>query len=426
MNTESLTQRTDLIAALASAGITTDDPVRDRDAVARLLPDRTDLLEAIDATADTEPPSAPRDALELRASRVPLQMACPGAARVPRVRIRESGGAADMGTAAHVSLQRVAEFGYPCWDQIPAIASQHGVDEEELRMLVAMGNKLWGQIWESFPNALTEQSMFLALPTGHTLTGTADVISVASNAIRIADWKTGRKDSDHRDQLRAYAAMALLSDEDGPSEATATALWVRDQEIENVTMTRAEANAWVQRYTDRVIRWDGVYRPGERCAHCPRGHECDARSALVSRSIAAIVGRDSPGLDMMEPAAILELHEKVKLIESVAEKVGKAIRAKVEQGDIVAGGKRLTIATETRRRLLTVPAFEVLQGLGFGDAEWAECMSVSPSKVDKLVSYRAGKGQGAAAVRDLQERLEQADAVRTFEVRKLVTRRTGT
>ena len=92
-------------------------------------------------------------------------------------------------------------------------------------------------------------------------------------------------------------------------------------------------------------------------------------------------------------------------------------------GDIVANGVRLTIATEERREVDTLKAWPVLEAAGFGDQEFAACVEIHVSDAERLVAKRAGRGHGAGAVRDLNEKLTAADAVHTREIKKLAQRR---
>jgi len=131
-------------------------------------------------------------------------------------------------------------------------------------------------------------------------------------------------------------------------------------------------------------------------------------------------------LATMTPEAIIELHEKLALITPVAKKLHDAIKDRVEEvGEVAANGKRLTIAVENRRKLETLRAYEILSGapFDFGDADWSECMEIKLSKAEGLVKTKAGKGKGAAAVRELTAALESAEAIKLAEVRKLTLRR---
>lgn len=96
------------------------------------------------------------DVIHIRCSSLPLVFRCPGAARPARVPVNESHEAADIGTAAHEGLAALVLTGRVDWDAVPALALKHGVDEQELRVLLAQGAKLWEQVKDSFPGARTE------------------------------------------------------------------------------------------------------------------------------------------------------------------------------------------------------------------------------------------------------------------------------
>lgn len=364
----------------------------------------------------------------LRASAAPLAFRCAGSIRRGDVVLNESHDAANAGTAAHDALRSLAETGHLDWDSIPEIAARHFADPDEVRLLAALGSKLWPSVAESFPRALTEVDLAVELAPGVTLTGHADLLAVTSNVARGGDWKTGRRDSDNSHQLRAYCVL-VLADNPELEEVTFAALWVRDQEIENYTMRRAEAEAWIAELLRTVVDWDGVYRPGSHCKHCPRSHECPAANALIRRDIAALsdqelVERAEAGLATMPDADIVELFRKADVVTRYADRVKDAIKARVlEHGDVVANGVRLTIDTEERRQLVPLKAWPVLESAGFEDPDFAACVDIRISKAEKVAAQKAGRGKGAAAVRALKEKLEAADAVEVKEVRKLVQKR---
>lgn len=342
--------------------------------------------------------------------------------------INESGAAAQMGTAAHEGLAALVETGRVDWEGVPALAKRHGVEETELRVLLAQGQKLWEQVRESFPNASTEVELGYAGP-GFELTGHVDVLGASAFEIYVADHKTGRLDSDYREQLLGYCALALKNNPYA-ERATAGVLWIREQEFEHYTLERDQLAAWEQRLVTEVVDWDGAYRPGAHCAHCHRNHECPAANALVRRDVAAIADNDlvaqvedEAALATMAPEQIVDLLAKADVVVKHAERVRSAIRLHVMRtGDIVASGKRLTLQHEERRSLETMSAFPVLEQR-LDDAEMAQVIDISVSRAEELVKAKAGKGKGAGAVRELKAALEEAGAVRTGVVTKLVTRR---
>lgn len=369
--------------------------------------------------------------LKLRASALPLAFLCPGSLRRAGLLIDETHPAATVGSAAHEGLATLVETGRIDWDGVAALALRHGVDEAELRYLLAQGQRLWNEVRASFPNASTEQELSYAAPDGSiVLTGHTDVLGFSADTIHVGDWKTGRKDSDYSEQLRGYCALGLLAH---PSVARATAgvLWVRDGEYEHYTMDRDHLGRWLARLGAEVAEWDGTYRVGAHCAHCPRNHDCPAGHALVRRDVAAIADNDllaqvedSAALAAMSPEQLVAVLAKADMVVRYAERVRSAIRSHVvRNGDIVGGGKRLTLQREERRSLETLPAFPVLEQAGFGDEEMAEVIDISLSKAEKIAAAKAPKRKGRAAVRELRARLDEAGAIKVSVITKLVVKR---
>lgn len=364
------------------------------------------------------------DKLRLRCSALPLAFRCPGSVRRGDMSINETNDAADMGTAAHAGLATLVETGRVDWDSVPDLAKRHNVDADELRVLLAQGAKLWAQVSISFPEPMTELELGVDAD-GFVLSGHADILGRSANVAHVGDWKTGRLDSDYREQLLGYAALALLEDST-LTAATAGVLWVRDGEYEHHTLAREGLQAWEQRVKAEIVEWDGTYRPGSHCTHCPRAHECAAAKALARRDVAVLLATDEPerAIEEMTPEQVISIVEKARTVSALAERVVKAAKARVaNDGDLVGAGKRLTLQHEERRRLLVMPAFEVLQQQGFDDAEMAEVMDLSLRKAEQVAAKKAGKGKGAAATRALDAALEQAGAVQVDVVTKLVTRR---
>jgi hypothetical protein len=378
------------------------------------------------------------DVLQLRCSALPLAFLCAGSVRPGELAINETSDAAEMGTCAHEGLATLVETGRVDWDGVPSLARKHDADEGELRMLLANGAKLWALVKDSFPSAVTEVELSHTWPVlgadggivTVTLTGHADILGRSADVAHVGDHKTGRNDSDYAEQIRGYAALALLADHT-LTAATAGVLWVRDVEYEHHSMSRVALLTWIARLEAEIVRWDGTYRPGPHCAHCPRNHECPAANAMVRRDVAAIADHalvaqveNETALLAMPPEEIVEVLGKADMVTKYAERVRAAIRAHViRHGDVVGAGKRLTLQTEERRRLITLAAFPVLEAAGFDDDEMGQVIDISAAKAEKIVSARAGKGNGASAVRALRASLDEAQAIQTDTVTKLVTKR---
>lgn len=369
--------------------------------------------------------------LELRCSRLPLAFLCPGSVRPEGVVVDESGAESDMGRAAHEGLATLAETGSPPWGETGALARRYQVDERELRALLALGARVWAAVGAAFPEPATEQTLVYRDPAGaFILTGHADVLSWIGRLVRVGDWKTGRRDEDHSEQLKGYCVLALEAGRAfGADQAEAFVLWVRDVEREHYLMSRRQATAWLERVRREIVEWDGRYRAGRHCPHCPRSHECPAGRALVRRDVEAMadeslteIGDDA--LEALGPDAVAALLDRADLAARVGARVRAAIRGFVERrGDVVSNGRRLTLQFEERRELDVLGAMPVLYRHGFDDDELAEVITLSIAAAERVVAKRAGRGKGAAAARVLIADLEGEAAITTTTTTKLVVKR---
>jgi len=200
-------------------------------------------------------------------------------------------------------------------------------------------------------------------------------------------------------------------------------------------MTRAGLFDWLARVEDEIVQWDGTYRPGAHCQYCPRSHECVAANALARRDMAVLLDQDLPGrledaetireLARSQPQQVVALLEIARRAEKQAGRVIAAIKSEVERdGPVVGDEKRLELQTTEKRHLNVLQAFPVLQQeAGFQDEDLAEVISISLSKAETLVAKRAGKGNGAKAVRELGDKLAKAGAIETSTSASLVVRR---
>lgn len=376
------------------------------------------------------------DKIHVRCSKLPLHFKCPGSARPAQVPVDEANEAAEVGTAAHDGLVPLVRDGAIEWEGVPELARKHGVDEKELRVLLALGQKIWAQVRDCYPNASAEVE--LRHEIGRlVITGHADIMSfdAPSQTLRAADWKGGRLDSDYREQLLGYLALGLLKIESA-LRAEGCILWLRDGDGESYSMDRAQLLEWMVRIENEIVNWDGVYRPGAHCQYCPRSHECSAANALARRDMAVLLDKDLPGhledaetiaqLRVSNPDLLVELLEKARRVSKMAERVESAIKSDVvKSGDLVGGEKLLTLQERTTRALDTGAAFDVLQD-AINDADkFAEVMTLSLPKAEDIVAAKAGKGNGVRAKKDLEEKLVKAGAIRTNTIKALVVRRTA-
>ncbi len=193
-------------------------------------------------------------------------------------------------------------------------------------------------------------------------------------------------------------------------------------------MDRADALKWVAEFEKRVVEWDGVYRTGDHCVHCRRFHECQAGNTLARSYVAAVsdVSIDTVGAEVMamEPDPMIALYHKARLVKANrGQCTGRGQRMRQNVVRLFGTETRLYLDSEDRRELDVQKTWTVLDGLGFTDEDFAAVVKMPISKVEKRVAELAGKGNGAAAKRDLAQKLELAGAITINEVWKLEERR---
>jgi len=364
----------------------------------------------------------------VRCSSLPLLFACPSALDDDLL-IEHRFEASTVGSAVHEAMREVVG-GFP--PDLDALALRWACDRDELGRLVWAGRQAWEALAPSFPDAETEIETAAPIRDWLTLTGHIDVAAIVGDEARIGDFKSGRLDSDHGHQLLGYATC-LLTEHRDLSRVVVTVIWLRSQEVETRTFTRADVEAWSGRLVDAVAGAGRRYVVGSHCEHCPRSHSCAAVQAKARESV-ALLQREEWATDAMArtleglaPAERVGLYRQAKLVASLAESAMSAVRLNVIQngGELDAGdGKVLRIVEENGRRTIdTEKAWPILERHLDDGAEIASVVDVSASRLDALVAKKAGRGNGKSAKEALAAELAAAGAVKQSTIQKLVERR---
>lgn len=360
--------------------------------------------------------------MKLRGSATPLAMLCAGAVQPAGTHdalVTTVHEAAGIGTRAHSALRYLVETG-----SFPEL----GTGDDEVRILARMGAKLWEQLYESFPEPRCEVP--LEVVGRHlTLTVHVDVLAFSDETARVLDWKTARKDHDYGPQLRSYCTAVLLNHQLEAADATGTIAWVRDQELENISMDQPAASQWFQELEERVAGWDGIYQAGQHCEWCPRSATCEAARGQLRRNVEAfVVPGAADQLEHMTVDEVAGLLEVARSVERYAKAAQELVRQAVERagGQLRGDSKMLWLAPLQKRRARLVETLSVLQGGWLDDDAIAAATEVHLSKVEDAIAKAAGKGKGAAAIRKLRDQLDAADAVEHYEQSRLVIRRAST
>jgi hypothetical protein len=339
--------------------------------------------------------------MSLRCSALPIAFRCAGSVHDDGdVLIDPYTDAGTDGTDAHRLLASHPEGDVP--KELLAELS------EDARISYYSGAKMWREhISAWMPDSWAEVSMASGELTGHP-----DRVSVRieEHTAAVLDWKTGRKDSEYREQGFGYAALVL---HECPEVETVTVhfAWTRTQELESYTVTRDRSAAWLQEYSVRVLDWDGVYHPGEHCQGCKRRSSCPAHAEMNRQSL-AVVG--SPVLDLatMPGPEMATLYRRLGPLLSQIDGLNDAIRAEVKaRGEVDDGAGRVLHYVEQNapREVDALKAWPVLTD-ALTDEELASCVKVSIGDVEAAVSAKATGKRGAK--KEAKEKLQAAlDAV---------------
>lgn len=364
----------------------------------------------------------------IRASSLPLLSECPAAAQVGDVVLDTADESAALGTACH-AVQALVIGGLDvgmglqlALDLVPVQAKVYGVNEEELDRLVWLWWRTWEVISPHFPEPQSEVYFEAGGLTGHI-----DILSVSETHLRIADLKTGYKDSDYLPQLQGYAWLALQA-YPTLSEVYACILWARDQSTEGWTFTRAELDGWWSSLQERIAK--GGYNPGAHCGYCPRSLHCPAKTALVRETAEAFaltqeINEWRTVVEGADPEALIALLDNTKMLEEACERARQVVRfAVAEAGGVLtaADGRQLVLTETERREIDPVRGWYALTHALPG-TDVLHCISVSKTDVEKAARETAPRGQKKAAVDSLMQALADAGAISTTTTSRLTVRR---
>ncbi len=362
--------------------------------------------------------------ISLRCSGLPLLFQCPQSAN-DDLRVSTANEASALGSSAHEAMESVV---YGRSVDTAGIARRWSVDEDELGVMVHFGRKAWAELAPSFPDPETEMAVEVSVPP-FEMTGHIDLVSVSSDGSRasILDYKTGRIDGDYFHQLAGYAACLILGQDF--EHVTASVVWLRDQDVETYVFTVQDVEAWMLRLISVLSQRTGEYRTGSHCAYCPRSHSCPAVAAS-GRAAVALFGRADMSaesmaatLQAMPPADRVKLYRQAKLVSTLADAAKAAVRLNVIQngGTLDAGdGRELRIVEKNGKRVInTLGAWPIIESLDLSDIESATILTISAAALDDVVAKKAGKGNGAAAKRELAVKLEDAGALKQGKIQKL-------
>lgn len=358
-----------------------------------------------------------------RASAVGLHLTCPQAAQTAQTYPADTEYAA-VGRAVHSLLAYWIEHkdAVPrtalSWrtSAIRAAAAQGLEDHDDVEQTARWAWSAWLRVRQYFeaPGATPPQTeLALRATFGQLLlTGHIDVLTIAGPRAFVLDFKTGWGDENHRPQLLAYCAL-VFAEYPAVEEIWAGTLLVRHRETDAQLYDREEVAAWTDGLRQRLA--EDTYQPGRHCTRCHRRLSCPALAEYV-RTIAGEAIRPTLGPELRDA------YERAKTLESYAKTLRDGIRAIVAQnGPVDVGhGEQLEI-TEQRQTIVLPDALPIIEDI-VGPDHARECIKIGKGKLEDLLKRAAGRGQGAAFIRDTMDRLAAENVLAYQFVDKLELR----
>lgn len=355
--------------------------------------------------------------MKVRASKVPLGFACPGAlGGDPDKSIGGFKVAADLGTALHAAISEHVS-GLP--PDLSALSARYGCDLGELKLLHYRAAEMWGEVSAAFPTPEVE----VYFESGST-TGTADLVHHDGEHASVGDWKSGRIQGDTYSQLLTYATM-LVRTRGMPvsGEVWLYALYVRLGEYEAIPVTERDIDMHEERIADTIEKAGREFNPGHHCGLCSRRAACDVRSdwlASTARSLTL-----SPGA-AMSVSDLARAYPKVQQIEQAIKDYRDTLRSMLEAdgGEFeVDDSTTLSLTELSRDTVDSRAAFKLLRKLGYSDEDIASCTRLSKPGMMALASRDVPRGDKAKAKAHLLDALDQAGAISRMKYRKLELKR---
>ena len=268
----------------------------------------------------------------VRCSALPRLLACPGALGLT-AGPEETSAAAALGTAAHVLYQRLAQGEEPTEEDAAVLAAESGVDERELKFLLAAGRRLAKEQAGKLADAQTERELAAEVAPGLWLTGHADLTGTGEDgAAVVVDWKTGEK-HDYLEQLLGYALLLKLTGMEA-EKYRAVVVYTRLGETEEHEFTPAMLTAFQKRLAARLRERE--FRPGDACAWCPCKGGCEAWREHARAAAGELMAFGGEGAEVTL-AWLGETMPKVKLLEAACRKFQQKFREALEFAGAIPG-----------------------------------------------------------------------------------------
>lgn len=345
----------------------------------------------------------------IRASSLPTIFACPASIHGDQViDVQEDTGPARLGTAVHAVMANVLQGAE---ENASEIAGRYGVEPSDVEHLVDYGKKAWEELRAYCGELSVETELDEAAITGTgVLRGHADFYSVHNGSIVIGDWKSGRVETDARQQMAGYAYLVSQLHPDIP-EVVAFVIFLRHKYYQVYRFTRTELLQWRQQLLD-VLSRDNEYHPGDACLYCKRRYDCPARHNMIRAAIT----------ELGDEGAVLSasLYRRAQMVAQIVEDFKSRMKEYILiNGPVTDETGTVEVVTESRDDIDAQIAWPHMISAGLTQEEIGGSIKIRKTELlNAIASHAPARGKSAAKAA-FMEALNDAGAVKKIEIQKL-------
>jgi hypothetical protein len=351
---------------------------------------------------------------QLTASRIELASKCPGSQAHEHV--QRTNDAAERGAAIHeyiAALLSRGETALPSNYEARAVCER--LDKDEILRAasptahadyrVELGLYLSPASGNAGILEGSHHRDYSAAPEG-SIPGTADVVALEDDRVRVTDWKTGAREVPHpaeNHQLRFLGLVAARAF--GRELATAQIAAIREDgsiDLREADLGTEELDeiatelAYIARRVKTAREGDPVYKTGNHCRYCPALPHCPA----IATAGQAIL--DGPPEDLT-PKRAAEMWSRLQAVEAAAKKTREALQEYTYARPIpTEDGKQLKVIETRRENIDSGMAFAILRE-HLPDETLAEVVSVTKTSLSG--------GLGKDASNDAMAAFREAGAI---------------
>ncbi len=344
---------------------------------------------------------------QLTASRIELASKCPGSQAHEHV--ETTSDAAERGTAIHdyiAALLSRGEAALPSNHEARAVCER--LDKDGILRTASP---------EGGANYRVELGLYLSPASGATgilegrhhrdyskapegsIPGTADVVALEEDRVRVTDWKTGSREVPHpaeNHQLRflGLAAARVFGRETATAQIAAIredgSIDVRDADLGADELDEiATEIAYIARRLQMSREGDPVYKTGSHCRYCPALPRCPAIAAAGQALL------EGPP-EELTPKRAAQMWSQLQAVEVAAKKTREALQEYTYARPIpTEAGKQLKVVETRRENIDSGMAFAILRE-HLPDETLSEVVSVTKTSLSGGLGKEASNDAMAA------------------------------